>query len=138
MSIKDPLSLCRISVPIRGIHCHHPQCVDLKTYLNYCHAVKNWQCPICMNALKFDSLVVDKSMNKILSEVDAEIDQVRLNPDDYSYKVVTLKEMQDCDGFYSTESNSMSATNERKRRLSDNQKNANKKKRKIEDVIVLD
>lgn len=144
VSIKDPLSLCRIAVPIRGIDCHHPQCVDLKTYLNYCHNVKLWQCPICMQPLKYDNLVVDKSMNRILNEVDDDIDQVRLNPDDYSYKVVTLKEMQDCDGFYSSSSTvSEQRENSLKRRLSEGEE-GKKKKRKVNDasnkvdVIVLD
>merc|ERR1711971_355330 len=62
VSVEDPLSLCRIRIPIRGIDCCHPQCIDLTTYLSYCHNVGRWQCPICMNALPFDNLVVDASM----------------------------------------------------------------------------
>ena len=90
VSIRDPLSLIRIKTPIRGIKCYHPQCVDLSTYLSYCHNTKTWQCPICMQALLYEELVVDKNMLKIINELSEGIDQVELNPDDYSYKVVTL------------------------------------------------
>merc|ERR1712154_559677 len=103
---------------------HHPQCVDLKTYLNYCHHTKTWQCPICMHPLKPNDLAVDHSMARIIKEVSSEVDQVRLNPDDYSYKVVTLEEMQKSDGAFagsgstSTAGSSVSE-NSRKRKLND-------------------
>lgn len=97
VSIRDPLSLCRIKTPIRGIKCYHPQCVDLNTYLAYSHSTKHWQCPICMQPLLYKELCVDKNMLKIIKELDDDIDNVRLNPDDYSYKVVTLKEIQEND-----------------------------------------
>ena len=88
-----------------------------------------------MQPLKYESLVVDQSMNKILSEVHGDIDQVRLNPDDYSYKVVTLKEMQDCDGFCSSSSIEPVSINGKKRRFSDDIGEGVKKKRKIVDVV---
>jgi len=127
VSIRDPLSLCRIQTPIRGTGCHHPQCVDLKTYLNYCHHTKTWQCPICMQPLMYRDLAVDLSMDRIIKEVSSEVDQVRLNPDDYSYKVVTLEEMQRSDGAFggSASTSARSSVSE------------NVKKRKLEDVMTL-
>lgn len=101
VSIRDPLSLCRIQIPIRGTGCHHPQCVDLKTYLNYCHHTKTWQCPICMQPLMPNDLAVDHSMARIIKEVSSEVDQVRLNPDDYSYKVVCTRNMRFFDFIFS-------------------------------------
>lgn len=53
-----------------------------------------------MNALPFDNLVVDASMNRILTEIVGlnargnEVEQVRLNPDDYSYKIIFDEQME--------------------------------------------
>jgi len=116
ISIRDPLSLRRIEVPVRGTGCRHPQCVDLETYLEYSHCTKQWQCPICMMPLRYRDCAVDHSMAAILAELADDVEQVRLNPDDYSYRVVTLEEMQREDGM---EQNGARTQHSRKRRLDD-------------------
>eukprot|EP01084_Bolivina_argentea_P184244 317807_1 len=156
VNIRDPLSLCRISVPVRGIHCYHPQCVDLTTYLSYSHHTKTWQCPICVEKLVYTDLVVDESMKKIINEVGNDIDVVRLNPDDYSYKVITLKEQQQSDGFDDKDASCSSLQPDKKRKINelsdDEDAGPQKKKRKKDhhngngtvstkkniDIIVLD
>merc|ERR1739842_61061 len=40
----------------------------------------------------------DHSMARIIGEVGEDVDQVRLNPKDYSFKVVTLEEIRTQDG----------------------------------------
>lgn len=110
VSIRDPLSLCRIAIPVRGTGCRHPQCVDLRTFLDYCHHTKSWQCPICMQPLRYKALVVDQGMLRIIGEVAPDIDQVRLNPDDYSYKVVTLDDQRLSDGMLKAETGAASSS----------------------------
>jgi len=97
VSLRDPISLCKLATPARGTRCYHPSCVDLNTYLHYCRRYRVWQCPICAQPLRYRDLVVDESMRTILSELDDDIDQVRLNPDDYSYKVITAQEQREQD-----------------------------------------
>jgi len=140
VSIRDPLSLCKIDTPVRGIRCYHPQCVDLQTYLNYCHHTNTWQCPICMQPLLYKQLMLDAAMMKIIKELPSDIEQVRLNPDNYQYTVITLDEIKRSDAKHS-----------RKRKRVDHSGAVHNglanKKRKIEaskaststpDVIVLD
>ena len=142
VSIRDPLSLIRIKTPIRGIKCYHPQCVDLSTYLSYCHNTKTWQCPICMQALLYEDLVVDKNMLKIINELSDGIDQVELNPDDYSYQVVTLQ--GNGNGMLGHKSSGKKKKNKRKRKhrellasltTHNSNKKRKKKKRKTSDNV---
>merc|ERR1712228_467887 len=78
VSLRCPLSICRIFTPIRGTDCTHPQCVDLKTFLAFSHRTGIWQCPVCLKPLKFAKVVID-------------IDLVRLYPNG-SFKAITLAE----------------------------------------------
>ena len=116
ISIKDPLTLCRIITPVRGINCYHPQCVDLKTYLSYCHNTKTWQCPICMKPLLYKHLVVDKLMMGIIKELNHDIDQVILNTDDYTFKPITLKEIQERDNNIYNNNNSIKKSSKNRKR----------------------
>eukprot|EP01084_Bolivina_argentea_P248077 414966_1 len=114
VTIRDPLALSRIKIAVRGINCYHPQCIDLETYLNYCHNTQIWQCPICIKPLLYNHLVIDKSMNKIIKEIinnNKNVDQVRLNPDDYSYKIITLKEQQFNDKNYNNKKRKFNHSN---------------------------
>lgn len=93
ISLKDPLSLCRIKIPVRGVNCLHPQCMDLETFLNFSKHCKLWQCPTCMKSLQSEMLLVDYDMKQILQETDENIDLVRLFPDQ-NYRIITLEELE--------------------------------------------
>ena len=94
VSLRCPLSICRISVPIRGTECLHPQCVDLRTFLSFSHKTGIWQCPVCLKPLKFNQIVIDNEMKDILDKTDDDIDLVRLYPNG-SFKAITLQEQRE-------------------------------------------
>merc|ERR1712228_1171837 len=94
VSLRCPLSICRIFTPIRGTDCTHPQCVDLKTFLAFSHRTGIWQCPVCLKPLKFNNVVLDNEMAAILKQTDEDIDLVRLYPNG-SFKAITLQEQRD-------------------------------------------
>ncbi len=92
VSLRCPLSICRIQIPIRGIDCTHPQCIDLKTFLSFSHKTGTWQCSVCLKPLKFNQIAIDNEMNDILKQTD-DIDLVRLYPNG-SFKAITLQEQR--------------------------------------------
>lgn len=96
VSLRCPLSICRISMAVRGTECYHPQCMDLKTFLSFSHWTGCWQCPTCTKPLKFNELVVDTEMMRILRETDDDIDVVRLHPNG-TFKPITLQEQREED-----------------------------------------
>jgi len=93
VSLRCPLTIKRITTPVRGTSCHHPQCFDLKGYLEFCCQTGNWQCPVCSNSCKYEDLGIDEEMGKILSSTGSEIDQVRLFPDG-KYQPITLEQIR--------------------------------------------
>ena len=106
ISLRCPLSIIRINIPIRGSNCNHPQCIDLNSFLQYSHQFGNWQCPVCLKALKYDELVIDDKFQRILNETmnNEDVDQIRLAPDG-SYKMITLQEQKDNDNKISNSNN---------------------------------
>jgi len=94
VSLRCPLSICRINTPIRGTECTHPQCIDLYTFLAFSHRTGIWQCPVCLRPLKFNHIVIDNEMKQILQGTDDDIDLVRLFPDG-SFKSITLNEQRE-------------------------------------------
>jgi len=93
VSLRCPLSIMRIKTPVRGVSCDHPQAIDMHSFLNFCNASGNWQCPVCMKSLKYEELLIDTQIQEILAEVPAEIDQVRLKPDG-TFVPITLDEIK--------------------------------------------
>lgn len=93
VSLRCPLTIKRIDIPVRGINCNHPQCFDLRGFLNFCAVTGVWQCPVCTNACQFKDLGIDDEMDKILKNTSDEIDQVRLFPNG-KYEPITLEEIR--------------------------------------------
>lgn len=94
VSLRCPLSICRMTTPVRGIDCTHPQCVDLKTFLAFSHRTGIWQCPVCLKPLKFSQVAIDNEMADILKKTDDDIDLVRLYPNG-SFKAITVAEQRE-------------------------------------------
>ncbi|KAJ3105926.1 SUMO ligase siz1 [Phlyctochytrium planicorne] len=59
VSLKDPISYCRIRNPSRSKTCLHVQCFDLETYLMMNDRIPTWTCPICSKYAYFEDLLVD-------------------------------------------------------------------------------
>ncbi|CAI5465516.1 unnamed protein product [Closterium sp. Yama58-4] len=86
LSLKCPLSLTRIKVPVRGKKCSHESTFDLASYLRMNQGLaKNvkraWRCPVCYQQLLWSELFLDGFMQKILDEANEEVDEVEVFPD---------------------------------------------------------
>src|SRR5690606_26800157 len=68
VSLKDPVSLMRIQVPIRGLNCQHLQCFDRRMYLTINFKNPHFQCPVCDKPLPAGDIVVDEFFAKILKD----------------------------------------------------------------------
>jgi hypothetical protein len=80
MSLVCPLSIRRLRIPARGKNCKHAQCLDLETFLDYCHQNSIWQCTICHKALDPASLIVDSQLQSLLLEQRPEdVSKVRVD-----------------------------------------------------------
>ena len=60
MSLKDPVSAMRISVPCRSNVCTHNQCFDAASFLQLQEQAPTWTCPICNKVVDFAGLAVDQ------------------------------------------------------------------------------
>ncbi|KAF2715174.1 zf-MIZ-domain-containing protein [Pleomassaria siparia CBS 279.74] len=81
MSLKDPVSTLRISIPVRSTLCTHNQCFDAESFLQLQEQAPTWQCPICNKTISFDGLAVDEYFKEILDSVPKGTDQVTVEPD---------------------------------------------------------
>ena len=79
MSLKDPVSIVRITTPIRSTVCTHNQCFDADSFLQLQEQAPTWTCPICNKILSYESLAVDQYVEEILSKV-RNTDQVTIQP----------------------------------------------------------
>lgn len=80
MSLKDPVSTSRITVPIRSTICTHNQCFDASFFLQLQEQAPTWQCPHCNKTVSFESLSVDKYFEEILQNTPRSIEQVIIEP----------------------------------------------------------
>lgn len=72
LPLVDPLTLARISIPVRSRHCHHVRCLDLDTILmqaaDAASRSKPLRCPICNEGMALQDLVVDSFIKMRLEE----------------------------------------------------------------------
>jgi E3 SUMO-protein ligase PIAS1 len=79
MSLKDPISTSRISIPCRSTVCTHNQCFDALPFLQLQEQAPTWICPICSKTVHFNGLAVDQYVEEILAKVK-NADQVTISP----------------------------------------------------------
>ena len=80
MSLKDPVAITRITVPVRSTVCQHNQCFDGRVFMQLQEQAPTWQCPICNKTISFESLCVDKYFEEILNTTGKNIEQVTIEP----------------------------------------------------------
>ncbi|KAH9275977.1 hypothetical protein BASA83_001784 [Batrachochytrium salamandrivorans] len=80
VSLKDPLSKCRITLPMRSLSCLHIQCFDCETFLSVNQQLPTWECPICYRSAPYSSLFIDGYLKDILTEV-GDVEYVEVTPD---------------------------------------------------------
>ncbi|XP_062517229.1 E3 SUMO-protein ligase PIAS2-like [Corticium candelabrum] len=67
VSLLCPLGKMRMSLPCRGAACNHLQCFDGTLYVQMNEKKSSWICPVCDQALPFESLFIDGLFTEILS-----------------------------------------------------------------------
>lgn len=100
VSLLDPISLCRISLPVRSKNCTHIQCFDLRTHLinnflgekSYLKlslekspkaiavAKRLWRCPICSVMASRGVLLIDPFTKRIIAETSVDTARVLIYP----------------------------------------------------------
>lgn len=79
LSLKCPLSYCRITLPVRSMYCDHIECFDASSFLMLQQQATTWTCPICNKALQFSALAVDEYLLEILQKTAAyDIDEIEI------------------------------------------------------------
>jgi E3 SUMO-protein ligase PIAS1 len=80
MSLKDPISTMRITVPIRSSHCTHNQCFDGAMFMQLQEQAPQWSCPVCSKNIPFESLCVDEYFQEILDRTPVTTEKVDIEP----------------------------------------------------------
>ncbi|KAK5109504.1 hypothetical protein LTR62_006956 [Meristemomyces frigidus] len=81
MSLRDPISTVRITLPVRSTVCSHTQCFDGAMFMQLVEQAPQWNCPVCNKTLSFASLCVDKYFEDILKRTPTSIEKVDVEPD---------------------------------------------------------
>lgn len=80
MSLKDPISTLRITVPVRSTVCKHNQCFDGSMFLQLQDQAPQWSCPVCSKSVQYDSLCIDQYFEDILRNTSSSIEKVEIQP----------------------------------------------------------
>ncbi|KAF2637788.1 E3 SUMO-protein ligase PIAS1 [Massarina eburnea CBS 473.64] len=86
MSLKDPISTLKMTIPCRSTICTHNRCFDAESFLQLQEQAPTWVCPICNKTISYDALVVDEYVQEILQKVSKDTDQVTIEPDGRWFK----------------------------------------------------
>ncbi|KAH9094502.1 hypothetical protein Ae201684P_003711 [Aphanomyces euteiches] len=85
LSVRCPLGLGLIDLPVRGINCAHLQCFDLKTFLVFQESARSqaWTCIVCDKWIHLSELRIDPFWKQLLHDVahDDELELVEIFPD---------------------------------------------------------
>ncbi|KAI5356600.1 putative SAP domain, Zinc finger, MIZ-type, Zinc finger, RING/FYVE/PHD-type, PINIT [Septoria linicola] len=81
MSLKDPVSTLRITLPVRSTVCTHRQCFDGSMFLQMQEQAPQWLCPTCNKSVSYQSLCIDKYFEEILQKTASSIEKVTVEPD---------------------------------------------------------
>ncbi|EME81933.1 uncharacterized protein MYCFIDRAFT_188816 [Pseudocercospora fijiensis CIRAD86] len=81
MSLKDPISTLRITLPVRSTNCSHNQCFDGSMFMHLQEQAPQWSCPVCSKSVSFQSLCVDKYFEEILQQTPTSVEKVDIEPD---------------------------------------------------------
>ncbi|KAJ3237929.1 SUMO ligase siz1 [Chytriomyces hyalinus] len=83
VSLKDPVTRCRINTPARSRQCRHPQCFDLEYYLQLNQTHPTWMCPVCNKLAPINEVFVDGFFTDLLGAAadNADIESAEISPD---------------------------------------------------------
>mmetsp|Transcript_56815 Transcript_56815/g.139452 ORF Transcript_56815/g.139452 Transcript_56815/m.139452 type:complete len:829 (+) Transcript_56815:2496-4982(+) len=81
VSLRCPLGYVRMTTPAKGRDCKHIQCFDLQTFLGFASKYGEQKCPLCSTHIPLGHLRIDALMQRVLEQVSANADKVRVLPD---------------------------------------------------------
>ncbi|KAI0068256.1 hypothetical protein BV25DRAFT_1793319 [Artomyces pyxidatus] len=81
MSLKCPLSYCRITTPCRSSQCVHPHCFDAMSWYSVNEQTTTWSCPICEKTINHEELIVDGYFDEILQNTTENVEDVMVEAD---------------------------------------------------------
>jgi len=80
MSLKDPVSTMRMTLPCRSTVCNHNQCFDASYFIQLQEQAPTWTCPVCNKSISYDALVIDQYVQDILRQTSSSVEQVTIEP----------------------------------------------------------
>eukprot|EP00003_Mantamonas_plastica_P029073 TRINITY_DN683_c0_g1_i13.p1 TRINITY_DN683_c0_g1~~TRINITY_DN683_c0_g1_i13.p1 ORF type:complete len:629 (-),score=169.83 TRINITY_DN683_c0_g1_i13:311-2167(-) len=81
LSLLCPLTMTRMSTPVRGSACQHYACFDLVNYIQVNKLSRKFECPVCNKKTYTANLQVDAFLEEILGKVGNEVTEVVLQRD---------------------------------------------------------
>ncbi|CAH1738368.1 unnamed protein product [Aphis gossypii] len=66
-SLVCPLSMMRMKIPTKSIHCDHLQCFDATYFILMNEKKPTWKCPICNKPCFYNDLLVDNYFLEVVS-----------------------------------------------------------------------
>ncbi|KAK9255756.1 hypothetical protein V1507DRAFT_451754 [Lipomyces tetrasporus] len=80
LTLKCPLSMKRMRLPVRSVQCTHATCFDLYNFLEISRA--SWKCPICLGISTPPLLAVDDFVRWLIENTDENVTSVTIYPDE--------------------------------------------------------
>mmetsp|Transcript_10457 Transcript_10457/g.18437 ORF Transcript_10457/g.18437 Transcript_10457/m.18437 type:complete len:447 (+) Transcript_10457:674-2014(+) len=77
LSLRDPMTMQRIKVPAKTVHCTHVQCFDAKSFFDFQRTAKNakWCCFVCNKpALGPEEITLDSWFESVLQDLQTQTD----------------------------------------------------------------
>ncbi|KAH9517620.1 E3 SUMO-protein ligase pias1 [Dermatophagoides farinae] len=81
VSLLCPLTSLRLKIPSRSKHCDHVHCFDGEAFISINDITPRWKCPICKIYIKFDDLIIDGLVSRILQNLPQESNEAQIFPD---------------------------------------------------------
>ncbi|KAH9423190.1 E3 SUMO-protein ligase pias1 [Dermatophagoides pteronyssinus] len=81
VSLLCPLTSLRLKIPSRSKHCDHVHCFDGEAFISINDITPRWKCPICKIYIKFDDLIIDGLVSRILKNAPTESNEAQIFPD---------------------------------------------------------
>ncbi|SCW02841.1 LAFE_0F15456g1_1 [Lachancea fermentati] len=81
MTLKCPISYCRMKYPAKSVHCRHLQCFDALWFIQAQQQIPTWQCPVCQKKIKIQDLAICEFVDNIIRNCDDEVEQVEISSD---------------------------------------------------------
>lgn len=80
VSLICPIKQTLIAIPVKSNLCSHLTCFDLRSFLEMNQKRLQWSCPICKKSATFETLIVDRHLQSIISKIPSNCSTVEIDP----------------------------------------------------------